>query len=64
MTKDDILRRGRLGLQNEQVTAFTSSLEADRWIFDSDLMVDRAHVVMLARQQIIEEDDATKILLG
>ncbi|PHP46033.1 argininosuccinate lyase [Methanosarcinales archaeon ex4572_44] len=64
MTKDDILRRGRLGLQNEQVTAFTSSLEADRWIFDSDLMVDRAHVVMLARQQIIEEDDASKILLG
>ena len=62
--KDDILRRGRLGLQSEEVTSFTSSLESDRWIFDSDLMVDEAHVVMLARQQIIGEEDAAKILTG
>lgn len=41
---------------------FLSSLSADERIFDADLAVDRAHVVMLAEQEIISEEDAQAIL--
>jgi len=41
---------------------FMSSLAADRRIFEADLVVDRAHTVMLAEQGIIDEDDAAAIL--
>lgn len=61
----DILRRGRLASPpDEQVTAFTSSMESDRWIFDADIRVDQAHVVMLERQGILDHTTASKILTG
>ncbi|GGL46695.1 argininosuccinate lyase [Halocalculus aciditolerans] len=41
---------------------FLSSMGADDRIFQADLAVDRAHVVMLAEQGIVEEDDAASIL--
>ncbi|MFP4529720.1 MAG: argininosuccinate lyase [Halodesulfurarchaeum sp.] len=41
---------------------FLSSMAADARIFEADLAVDRAHVVMLAEQGIIEEDTAGAIL--
>ena len=41
---------------------FLSSLDADQRIFEADLAVDRAHVVMLAEQGIITADDAGAIL--
>ena len=41
---------------------FLSSLDADERIFETDLAVDRAHVVMLAEQGIIAENDAGAIL--
>ena len=41
---------------------FMSSLAADRRIFEADLAVDRAHTVMLAEQDIIDEADAAAIL--
>ena len=41
---------------------FLSSLAADERIFAADIAVDRAHVVMLAEQGIVDEDDATAIL--
>jgi len=41
---------------------FMSSLAADRRIFAADLAVDRAHTVMLAEQDIVDADDAGKIL--
>ena len=41
---------------------FMSSLGADERIFEADLAVDRAHVIMLAEQEIIEDEDATAIL--
>jgi argininosuccinate lyase len=41
---------------------FLSSLAADERIFEADLAVDRAHVLMLAEQDIITEDDASAIL--
>ncbi len=42
--------------------AFLSSMSVDERIFASDLAVDRAHVVMLAEQDIIEPDTAREIL--
>ncbi len=60
---EDILRRGRLSAaKSEEINAFTSSLQADRWIFPSDIMVDRAHTAMLAKQGIIDKKDAAAIL--
>ncbi|WP_136688924.1 argininosuccinate lyase [Halorhabdus amylolytica] len=41
---------------------FLSSLGADRRIFAADLAVDRAHVVMLAEQGIVDAHTAGKIL--
>jgi len=41
---------------------FMSSLAADERIFAADLAVDRAHVVMLAEQAIIDDDEAGAIL--
>ncbi|SIR50940.1 argininosuccinate lyase [Haladaptatus litoreus] len=41
---------------------FLSSLSADERIFTADLAVDRAHVVMLAEQGIIEDETAGEIL--
>ncbi len=41
---------------------FMSSLGADERIFAADIAVDRAHVVMLAEQGIIDDDEAGEIL--
>jgi argininosuccinate lyase len=41
---------------------FLSSLSADERIFAADLAVDRAHVVMLAEQGVVEGGDAASIL--
>ena len=61
----NILRRGRLeAAQNEEILRYTSSMEADRWIFDADIAVDLAHTVMLREQDIINKEDCSKILSG
>jgi argininosuccinate lyase len=60
--KEDILRRGRLAAKAKEVNVFTSSVQADRWLFPSDLLVDRAHTVMLAKQGIVAKADAAAIL--
>ncbi|MFC6952684.1 argininosuccinate lyase [Halorubellus litoreus] len=41
---------------------FLSSMAADERIFEADLAVDRAHVVMLAEQGIVGDDEAGQIL--
>jgi argininosuccinate lyase len=41
---------------------FLSSMAADERIFAADLAVDRAHVVMLAEQGIVDDDEAAQIL--
>lgn len=41
---------------------FLSSLAADQRIFEADIAVDRAHVVMLAEQGIIDSEAASEIL--
>src|SRR4030067_1308662 len=61
----NILRRGRLSAEpDEDIERFTSSMEADRRLFDADIEVDRAHVVMLREQDIINAGDCAAILSG
>ncbi|MFQ6063712.1 MAG: argininosuccinate lyase [Methanosarcinales archaeon] len=59
----DILRRGRLSSDaSDEVREFTSSVDADTWIFEADIEVDKAHVTMLKEQGIISPEEADKIL--
>lgn len=58
----DIVRKGRLDKSPEEVAHFLSSMREDEWIFEADIAVGRAHVVMLAEQGILEESDAGLIL--
>jgi argininosuccinate lyase len=44
--------------------SFLSSMAADRRLFAADLAVDRAHVVMLAEQGVLEDDEAGTLLAG
>ncbi|MDW7732558.1 MAG: argininosuccinate lyase [Methanolobus sp.] len=61
----DILRRGRLSsTPDEDILNFTSSMSADKWIFEADIFVDLAHTVMLREQGIIREQDCSRILQG
>jgi len=41
---------------------YTSSLEADKYLFDSDVKCNFAHVLMLKTEKIIDEEVADKIL--
>lgn len=59
----DILRRGRIrGVRPLEVDQYTSSVNADKWIFEADLRVDKAHVVMLVEQGIIPLEDGLAII--
>jgi len=57
---ETVVRRDRFS--GGPARGFLSSLEDDERIFEADLAVDRAHVVMLAEQEIIEADIAGEIL--
>ncbi len=56
----DVVRRERFS--GGPARGFLSSLAADRRIFAADLAVDRAHVVMLAERDIVDDGDAAAIL--
>jgi argininosuccinate lyase len=56
----DVVRRDRFS--GGPARGFLSSLAADERIFAADLAVDRAHVVMLAEQGVIDAEDARAIL--
>jgi argininosuccinate lyase len=61
----NILRRGRLQVAPDQdIMRFTSSMEADKQIFNADIEVDKAHVVMLKEQRIISDMDCSAIISG
>ncbi len=61
----NILRRGRLSAApDEDIAGFTSSMEADKRLFEADIVVDRAHVIMLREQDIIDASDCGAILSG
>ncbi|MWV41534.1 argininosuccinate lyase [Natrialba sp. INN-245] len=57
---DGVVRRDRFS--GGPARSFLSSLAADERIFEADLEVDRAHVVMLAEQGIVDDDVAGEIL--
>ncbi|MCL9812367.1 argininosuccinate lyase [Natranaeroarchaeum aerophilus] len=56
----DVVRRDRFS--GGPAREFLSSMDADRRIFAADIAVDRAHVVMLAEQDVIEDEVAGEIL--
>ncbi|NYT00822.1 MAG: argininosuccinate lyase [Methanocellales archaeon] len=58
----DILRSRLTSNMDEKVAKFTSSLGVDQWIFKIDLLVDKAHVIMLCEQGIIQKDDCSAVL--
>jgi argininosuccinate lyase len=58
--EESVVRRDRF--DGGPAREFLSSLDADERIFAADLAVDRAHVVMLAEQDIVGDDDAGAIL--
>jgi len=57
---DTVVRRDRFA--GGPARDFLSSLADDERIFAADLAVDRAHVVMLAEQGIVDDEDAGEIL--
>ncbi|MFB6221233.1 MAG: argininosuccinate lyase [Halolamina sp.] len=58
--EETVVRRDRFA--GGPARSFMSSLDADTRIFEADLAVDRAHVVMLAEQGVLGDDDAAAIL--
>ncbi|OKY79129.1 MAG: Argininosuccinate lyase ArgH [Candidatus Methanohalarchaeum thermophilum] len=60
MKEKDILgEKSEINLKAKQ---FISSLEFDEWIFEADVMVDMAHIIMLMERGIIPEKPGKKIL--
>jgi len=59
-----LLRGERLGEISGEVLEFISSREADRWIFEADLLVDRAHLVMLKERGLIAPEEFSEIAAG
>ncbi len=57
-----MLKGGRLSASRADVVAFTSSLDADKRIARSTILVNEAHVMALARGKIIDQSDAKKLL--
>ncbi len=57
---ESVIRRDRFS--GGPARSFLSSLSADERIFEADLEVDRAHVVMLAECDVVEDAVAGKIL--
>ncbi len=62
MTRD-VVRKARLfGERTEDIESLLSSMEADRNIASSDVLVDMAHLVMLTRQEIVHENHARTLM--
>ncbi len=57
-----MLHGGRLGNVREDVAKFTSSRKDDARLGDAVLAINKAHVVMLIEQKIIQLQDGAKIL--
>ena len=57
---DTVVRRDRFS--GGPARSFLSSMDGDDRIFAADLAVDRAHVVMLAEQGVVADDEAATIL--
>jgi argininosuccinate lyase (EC 4.3.2.1) len=63
MMERDRIRAGRLpGERSPEVAEFLSSMEADRWIAEADVLVDIAHLLMLHRQDLVDGDAARAVM--
>ncbi|MDX1748579.1 MAG: argininosuccinate lyase, partial [Halobacteriales archaeon] len=60
MSDRDIVTRGRLEAGDETTERYLSIF--DEWVFDANLAIDRAHLVMLAEQRIVSTADARAVL--
>jgi argininosuccinate lyase len=59
----DVIRQGRLGGERTQdIELFLSSMEADKFIAEPDLLVDMAHLLMLTKQEIVTQEIATVLM--
>ena len=59
----DHIRAGRLTADRSATIAlYLASMDADRWIAEADLRVDMAHLLMLARQEIVDQVSALKVM--
>jgi len=59
---NDILRGRLKSSMNKDMAEFISSMDVDRWIFEPDILVNKAHVMMLCEQNIISKEDCSSIL--
>ena len=57
-----LLRSGRLGNISKDVLDYISSRETDKRIFEADLLVDRAHLIMLKEQGLISGEECSRII--
>ena len=57
-----MFRDQRLGRISQDVLDYLSSREADRRIFEADLLVDRAHLIMLKEQGLISGEVCSRII--
>jgi len=57
-----LLRKGRLGSARGDVTKFTSSIKSDEKLLKHVVDINRAHIVMLMEQEIVDRAAGTKIL--
>jgi argininosuccinate lyase len=56
------LRGGRLSSKRDDVAAFTSSIKDDARLADAVIDINKAHIIMLLEQKIIQPQDAAKLL--
>ncbi len=62
MTRD-VVRKARLGGERTgDIESLLSSMEADKHIASSDVLVDMAHLIMLTKQQIVHEEHAQPLM--
>jgi len=56
------LRGGRLGTKRDDVAEFTSSIKDDARLAAAVIDINKAHIIMLMEQKIIQPQDAAKLL--
>lgn len=62
MDLSKLLRGARLGSTKKDVVDFVSSLEEDQRLLESVVRINKAHVIMMADQEIIDQHKAAKLL--
>jgi argininosuccinate lyase len=57
-----VLTGGRISSTRKDVVKFISSIESDKKIKDSVILINQAHVIMLDEEKIIEHEEASKLI--